>query len=149
LRQWNNDMLANSQLMVFANDPNCQKAGQSSGAGWLWGELDPINPINGQGIEFLRKGLISKGGTARATLYSTASGASVAIADDITKHELQEFKLELAQDQEEFERRWRMVCAMDEVMGRFEGSALARRQLEVLDAFVWMVTHSPAIDDAA
>jgi DNA-binding NarL/FixJ family response regulator len=77
-----------------------------------------------------------KAANGKAVLLQTSSlGASVAIDGEISVDELREFKESLAQDNLEFEQRWRMIEAMDEVLGKFEGSELARRELEILEVF--------------
>jgi hypothetical protein len=78
----------------------------------------------------------------KPVLQQTSSlGASVAISGEIGIDGLQELREELQKSQREAEPILLMMLAMEEVLGVFHRSALAMREIENLETFVWLVNE--------
>jgi hypothetical protein len=73
---------------------------------------------------------------------TSSSGASVAIAGGIGIDGLLALKENLEQSRRESEPRLRMMLAIDELLGVYEGSPLANRELEQFEDLVWLVGTS-------
>lgn len=72
----------------------------------------------------------------------SSSGASVTIDASIGVDGLRELQAELRRDNDEFEQRIRMLDAMDEVLGLFDGSELEAREREIGAVFGWVVLRA-------
>lgn len=77
---------------------------------------------------------------------SSSSGASVAIAGGIGLDGLLALKEKLEQSSRESEPRLRMMLAIDELLGEYDGSPVARRELEHFDDLVWLIDESGFLD---
>jgi hypothetical protein len=73
---------------------------------------------------------------------SSSSGASVAIAGGIGVDGLMALKETLEQSSRESEPGLRKMLAFDELLGVYEGSPLAKRELEQFEDLVWLVDKS-------
>jgi hypothetical protein len=73
---------------------------------------------------------------------TSSSGASVAIAGGIGMDGLLALKEKLEQSSGEREPGLRMMLAIDELLGVYDDSPVARRQLEHFDDLVWLVDES-------
>jgi hypothetical protein len=73
---------------------------------------------------------------------TSSSGASVAIAGGIGVDGLLALKERLEQSSGESEPGLRMMLAIDELLGVYDDSPVARRQLEHFDDLVWLVDES-------
>jgi hypothetical protein len=73
---------------------------------------------------------------------TSSSGASVAIAGGIGVDGLLALKEKLEQSSRESEPQLRMMLAIDELLGVYDDSPVARRQFEHFDDLVWLVDES-------
>jgi hypothetical protein len=77
---------------------------------------------------------------------TSSSGASVAITGGIGIDGLLALKERLEQSSGESEPGLRMMLAIDELLGVYDDSPVAKRQLEHFDDLVWLVDESGLLD---
>lgn len=77
---------------------------------------------------------------------TSSSGASVAIAGEIGGDGLMALKEKLEKSSRESEPRLRKMLAFDELLGVYERSPLAKRELEQFENLVWLVDESGLMD---
>lgn len=77
---------------------------------------------------------------------TSSSGAFVAIAGGIGMDGLLALKETLEQSSRESEPRLRKMLAFDQLLGVYEGSPLAKRELEQFKNLVWLVDKSGFLD---